>query len=91
MNIINAILAAHCDDLKVMCKNDIDKLHLQLLLDAIKSVKLNGIPIKEVTRISTICDVFNHQSALKSFTEMHKLLKHFMTIPITTASAERIF
>ena len=36
------------------------KLHLQLLPDAIKSVKLNGIPIKEVTRISTICDVFNH-------------------------------
>ena len=50
------------------------KPHLQLHSDAIKSVKLNGIPIKEVTRISTVCDVFNHQPALKCFiTELHKI------------------
>ena len=68
------------------------KLHLQLLPDAIKSVKLNGIPIKEVTQISTICGVFNHQPALKSFiTEVHKLLKLYLTIPVTTASAQRNF
>ena len=55
----------------------------------LKSVKLNGLPI---TRISTICDVFNHQPALKSFiTEMHKLLKLYLTIPVTTANAERNF
>ena len=61
-------------------KNDIDtkklKLHLQLLPDAINSVNLNGVPIKEVTQISTICDVFNTQPTLKSFiTEIHKLIK----------------
>ena len=68
------------------------KLHLQLLPDAIKSVKLYGIPIKEVTRISTICDAFNHQPALNSFiTELHKLLKLYLTIPVTTGSAERNF
>ena len=56
----------------------------------LQSVKLNGLPIKEVTRISTICDVFNHQPALKSFImEMHKLLKLYLTIPVTTANAKR--
>ena len=65
------------------------KLHLQL---AIKFVKLNAIPIKEVTQISTICDVFYHQLAFKSFiTKVHKLLKLYLTIAVTTASAERNF
>ena len=49
----------------------------------------NGIPIKEVTRISTICDVFNHQPDFKSFiTEVHKHLELYLTI---IASAERNF
>ena len=54
-----------------MYKKDIDmeklKLHLQLLPDAIKSVDLNGVRIKEVTRMSTICDVFNAQPIFKTF------------------------
>ena len=84
------------DDMMEMYKNDIDmeklKLHLQLLPDAIKLVNLNEVPIKEVTRISTICDVFNAQPILKSFiTEVYKVLKLYLTIPVTTASAERNF
>ena len=59
-------------------------------MHAIKSVKLNGIPVKEVTQVSTICDVFNDQPALKRFiTQVHKLLKLHLTIPVITASAER--
>ena len=50
-------------------QSDIDfqklKLHLQILPDAIKAVPLNGIQIRQVTLIQTICDVFNEQSSLK--------------------------
>ena len=68
------------DEVMETYKNDIDmeklKLHLQLLPNAIKSVNLNRVPIKEVTQISTICDVFNAQPTLKGFiTEIHKLIK----------------
>ena len=69
------------DDLKVRCKSDIDMEKLKLHLpDVIKSVWHSN---QEVTQISTICDVFNHQPALKSFiTEVHKLLKLYLTIPV---------
>ena len=68
------------------------KLQLQLLPDAVKSVPLNGIQIKQVTRIQTICDIFNQQPSLKKFlTEVHKLLKIYLIVPVTTASAERNF
>ena len=79
-----------------MYERDVDmqklKLQLQLLQDAIKSVPLDGIRIREVTRIQTICDVFNKESSLKKFlTEIHKLLKLYLMIPVTTASSERSF
>ena len=79
-----------------MYERDVDmqklKLQLQLLQDAIKSVPLDGIRIREVTRIQTICDVFNKESSLKKFlTEIHKLLKLYLTIPVTTASSKRSF
>ena len=67
------------------------KLSLQILLlpDAIKS---NTTGIKEVTKVQTICDVLNEQPGVqKLLTEIHKLLKIYYTIPVTTASAERSF
>ena len=84
------------DELMEMYKNDIImeklKLQLQLLPDAINSVPIDGIRIKEVTRVQTICDVFNSQPGLKNFlVEVHKLLKIYMTIPVTTSSSERNF
>ena len=49
---------------------------------------LDGI-IKQVTRVQTLCEVFNQQQSLKTFlTEAHKLLKMYLTIPVTTASSE---
>ena len=65
------------------------KLHLQLLPDAINLMPLDGIPIREVTQEQTICD--NQPTLKKSITEVHKLLKLYLTIPVTTASAERNF
>ena len=66
------------------------KLQLQLLQDAVKSVSLDGIQIREVTQIQSVCDVFNEESSLKKFlTEIHKLLKVYLTILVTSYSLFR--
>lgn len=57
---------------------DMHKLKLQLLLlpAAVKSVPLDGIQIRQVTRIPTICDIFNQLPSLKEFLmRVHKLFK----------------
>ena len=48
--------------------------------------------IKKVTSISTICDIFNACDFAKTMlSEVHKLLTMYLTIPFTTATAERSF
>ena len=60
------------------------------LLSSDNFVSMDGIPIKQVTQVQTLCEVFNQQQSLKTFlTEVHKLLKLYLTI--TTASSERNF
>ena len=55
-------------------------------------VSLDGIPIKQVARVQPLCEVFNQQQSLKTFlTEVHKLLKLYLTNPVTTASSEYNF
>ena len=62
------------------------------LLSSDNFVSLDGIPTKQVTRVQTLCELFNQQQSLKTFlTEVHKLLKLYLTIPVTTASSERNF
>ena len=52
------------------------KLQLKLLPDAVKKVILDGIPIHQVARVQTLCDVLNTQNCLKMLmSEVHKLLK----------------
>ena len=64
-------------------------LQLQMLPDAIKT---STTKIKEVTKVHTICDVLNDQPGIKNLLiEVHKLLRIYYTIPVTTASAERSF
>ena len=56
--------------------------------------KTTDLPIivKEVTAISTICEVMNTTSIGKAmFSEIHKLLCLYLTVPMTSASAERTF
>ena len=66
--------------------------HCLFLLYSDNFVSLDGIPIKHVTRVQTLCEVFNQQQSLKTFlTEVHKLLKLYLTIPVTTASSENNF
>ena len=48
--------------------------------------------IKEVTSVSTICDVFNTCRFPKTMlTEVNKLLHIYYTVPLTSATAERTF
>ena len=65
---------------------DMDKLKIQLkmLPDAVKVTPMYGIPIKQVTRIQTLCEVFNLQSTFKILlSEVHTLLRIYLTIPVT--------
>ena len=73
-----------------------DKLMVQLhmLPDAVKTTLLDGIPIKQVTHIQTLCQVFNNQpiaSVKILLSEIHNLLRIYLTIPVTTSTAERSF
>jgi len=48
--------------------------------------------IKQITKISTICEIFNScELGKEMFKEYHKLIKLYLTIPVTTATAERTF
>ena len=63
-----------------------------MLRDTIKAVPLDGMQIHEVTKVQTICDVFNKQTSFKvMLSEVHKLVLLYLTVPVTTATAERIF
>ena len=70
-----------------------DKLVNQLLmLQDFVRVSTASQEIKKITRVSTICEVMNSSKLGKSmFTEIHKLLTIYLTVPITSATAERTF
>ena len=55
-------------------------------------IKENNLGIKKITSISTLCQVFNTCSFGKTvLNQVHKLLQIYLTIPMTTATAERTF
>jgi len=82
-----------------MYKNDIDltrlKVQLQMMPDLIRTrnqLPTNLVPIKKVTNVRTICDVMNDVSVSKDMlSQVHRLLKIFYTIPVTSSTAERTF
>ena len=50
------------------------------------------IPLKRVTKVSTICDVLNQkQSSKETLPEIHKLLCLYNSVPLGSATAERSF
>ena len=84
----NAKSASLPEKVKSIYHQDIDmyklKIQLKMLPDAIKVTPMYGIPIKQVTRIQTLCEVFNLQSTFKILLlEVHKLLRIYLTIPVT--------
>ena len=46
-------------------------------------VPLDGMQIRQVTPIQTICDILNQQPSLKKFLiEVYKQLKIYLTVPV---------
>ncbi|CAF4869564.1 unnamed protein product, partial [Rotaria socialis] len=72
---------------------DVEKLKVEALMivDFYQSViKTNQMNIKQILKISTICEIFNSCEVGKEmFKEYQKLIKLYLTIPVTTATAER--
>ena len=79
------------ETVKDLYKGDFDfgalKRQLPMLQDTVRSAK-----IKRVTSVKTICDIFNNQMVCKQlFSKVHKVLCLYLTIPVTSATAERTF
>ena len=76
------------------CDRDIDIQRLKAEVHMIfKSViNTNQMKIKQITKISTICETLNSYNVGKQmFREFDKLIKLYLTISVTTASTERTF
>lgn len=74
-------------------KNDFNfsvlKRHLSMLVDIVKEACPE---VKRVTTVRTLCDAMNTNPIFKNiFSEVHKLLWLYLTIPITSSTAERTF
>ena len=69
------------------------KVQLQMLLDLVHTVnKQCHLGIKKVTLICTICEVVNSGHHTKAMlNEVYWLHRVHLTVPMTTATAERIF
>ena len=60
-----------------------------MLVDIIKEACPD---VKKVTSIQTVCDAMNTNKTYKSvLSEVHKLLRLYLTIPVTSSTAERTF
>lgn len=69
------------------------KVQLKMLPDVIHTANEQyHLGIKKVTSISTICEVLNSGHHTKvMLSEVHQLLRIYLTVPMTTATAERTF
>lgn len=65
------------------------KRHLLLLVDIVKE----ACPaVSTVTKVQTVCEALNSNKVYKVIvSEVHKLLKLYLTIPITSSTSERTF
>ncbi|CAF0953813.1 unnamed protein product [Adineta steineri] len=79
------------------CDGDIDiqrlKAEVHMIYDFFKStINTNQMKIKQITKISTICEILNSCNVGKQmFREFDKLIKLHLTLPVSTGSAERAF
>ena len=97
INSINNNIALPSTELKELYKDDINfsslETQLSMLPDFLKTCNdSNETKIIKVTSINTICDLMNNSTFGKSmFAEIHKLLTIYLTVPMTSATAERSF
>ena len=80
-------------DAEAYLKDDFDlerlKIQLSMLTDVIKTSSLN---IKQVTNVRTIVTAMSESAIYQGMLqEVDKLLKLYLTFPVTTATAERSF
>lgn len=69
-------------------KNELQELPVHIKLYNRES----EIPLRKVTKVSTICDVLNKkQSSKESLPEIDKLLCLYNSVPLVSATAERSF
>jgi hypothetical protein len=61
---------------------------LKLLASFIKEVQPG---LKDVTSIQTVLEVMKEKKLYKTFSELHQLLKLYLTVPLSNATAERSF
>ena len=76
-----------------MYKDDVEIDQLSRQLPLLGDVIKQALPsVKQVTTIQTICDAMNTESVYKSMlSEIHKLLRLYLTIPISSSTSERSF
>ena len=58
-----------------------------------KAVNADGVGcIKDVTTVRTICDIISDNSITRTmFSEVYQLMQLYLTVPMTTATAECTF
>lgn len=76
-----------------MYKDDVEIDQLSRQLPLLGDVIKQALPsVKQVTTIQTICDAMNTECVYKSMlSEIHKLLRLYLTIPISSSTSERSF
>lgn len=81
-----------------MYRKDVDEqrlcVQLKMLPDLVRTYNERNpaTPIKQVTSLRTLCDIINDVSRSKvMFSEVFRLLCLVLTIPVTSATAERTF
>ena len=67
-----------------------DKLESQLAI-LVDTVHLALPEVKKVTSVRTICEAMRAYANRKLLSEVHKLIRLYLTIPITSATSERTF
>ena len=105
INEIEQVLLKSCNDIPVQFSvefvekysTDLNmerlKVQLAMLPDLIKTANEQyHFGIKKVTSINTLCDVMNTGNFSKTmFSEVDRLLRVYLTIPMSSATAERTF
>jgi len=62
--------------------------HLEVLVDVIHLALLQ---VKKMTSIQTICDAMKCDPYRSMLSEVHKLLRLYLTVPITSSTSQRAF
>ena len=93
----NGLSPKMSENFKAVCNVDVDinklAIELSMLPDVLKTANQeHKLGIKKVTTINTVCELFNTCTFAKSMLlNVHRLLRIYLTVPMTSATAERTF